>query len=130
MLPKLPFQVSTSSRQLLSGNHQNNVNSLLTSFGQVTALAGGALSTLTPVINNAFTELAVANNTDSVVLPVAKVGLRCCISNPTGNSAQVFANGTDTINGTAGNVGVALAGGAVAMYVCTKDGVWRRFVSA
>ena len=43
---------------------------------------------------------------------------------------QVFANGTDTINGTAGAAGVALAAGASALYQCIVANQWKRFVSA
>lgn len=130
-LPNLPFAIYTASKQLISGNHINNVNNLLTSFtGNLTALAGGALAGATP-LNSAFCELTVvANANDSAILPPAKVGLRICVMNSGAASAQIFANGTDTINGTAGATGVALANGATALYVCTKNGVWRRFISA
>ena len=45
-------------------------------------------------------------------------------------SMQVFANGTDTINGTAGGTGVAHANGKLALYVCHADGKWLRLLSA
>lgn len=131
-LPNLPFSTLIPSRQLISGAHINGTNNLLTSFqGGIVALAGGALSALTPILNAAFNEIGtVANANDSVVLPIAKVGLRVEVTNSGGASAQIFANGTDTINGTAGATGVALANTATALYICTKNGVWKRFVSA
>ena len=133
-LPKLPLDVFSASRQLLSGNWANAISNLLTTTTgstPITALAGGGLSAATPVLNNAFNELGVvANANDSVVLPLAKAGLKIGVINSGNQSAQIFANGTDTINGTAGNVGVALASGATAIYVCFRDGIWKRFVSA
>lgn len=130
-LPTLPFGRYTDSRQLLPGSMPNRVHDLLTSFqGAITALAGGGRAG-SPTLNAAFCELTVvATGNDSVQLPIAKVGLTIVVTNSGASSAQIFANGTDTIQGTAGSVGVALAAAAVAMYRCTKDGVWKRFVSA
>lgn len=131
-LPRLPFAVLTASRQLISGNHINYVNSLLsgTQTG-ITATASGT-ATNSFVLNAAFNEITtVTTGNDGVTLPVAKSGLRVCVTNSgAGNSLQIFGSGTDTINGTAGATGVALVQNAVAMFICTKDGVWRRFVSA
>lgn len=129
-LPSLPFGILIPSRQLLSGNRANGTAGLLTSFSSVVAKAGGGLAG-SPILNSAFVELtAVATAADSVQLPKALTGLRVCITNSGVASAQIFANGTDTIQGTAGNVGVALGNGTTALYVCTKNGVWKRFISA
>lgn len=132
MLPNLPFARLITSRQLVSGEHINKITDLLTSFeGSIVALAGGGLSALTPILNAAYCELGtVATAADSVVLPKSQIGLIITVTNSGVASAQIFANGTDTINGTAGNVGVALAAGAVASYECTKLGVWKRFVGS
>lgn len=120
-----------ASRQLLPGDWANAHTDLLTSYqGNIIALAGGGRAG-SPVINAAYNELVtVASANDSVQLPPAKVGLCITITNSGANSAQIFANGSDTINGTAGNVGVALAAAATAEYVCTKDGIWKRYTSA
>lgn len=131
-LPKLPFAIYSESKQLISGGHINRINSLLTSFlGSITATAAGTQTT-SLVLSAAFNELTtVASANDSVTLPPAKCGLRVAVTNSGGaNSAQIFASGTDTINGTAGATGVALANAATALFICTKDGIWRRFVSA
>lgn len=140
MIANLPFQIFTASKQLISGNHENNVSNLLTSYQgspgtPVTALAGGGRPG-SPVLNGAFVHLTtVATIADSVQLPIAKVGLRVMVTNDGAASAQIFGNGTDTVAGAAGSVGVALAAGATALFVCSKDagsgqGVWNRFVSA
>lgn len=131
-LPKLPFrEIYTTGRQLLPGSRMNAYAGLLTSYAEYTALAGGTLVTATPVLNAANANLTVvANANDSVCLPPAKAGLTITVVNNGAASAQIFASGTDTVAGAAGNVGVALANGATAMYKCIQDGVWKRFVAA
>lgn len=133
-LPNLPFGVLITSKQLVSGTRMNELSGMLSSFvGSIAALAGGAQAG-SPVLNAAFNEITtVTSASDSVQLPIAQVGLRVCVTNSgAGNSLQIFGNqsNTDTINGTAGATGVALAQNAVALFVCTKIGVWRRFVSS
>src|ERR1700743_2036408 len=131
-LPKLPFGVLIPSKQLLSGDRANGTAGLLTSsVTGITATAAGTQSNSYQAIT-AFVEVTtVASANDSIVLPLAKAGLRVCVTNSgAGNSLQIFANGSDVINATAGNVGVALAQNATALFICTKDGVWKRFVSA
>lgn len=130
-LPKLPFEVFTTGRQLLPGSVMNGLVSLLTGTNSgIIATTGGTQST-SVALSSAFNEIVtVAAEADGVVLPLAKSGLRICVTNSGANPAQVFGYGTDTINGTAGNVGVALADGDTALFICTKDGVWRRFVSS
>src|SRR5258706_4198771 len=130
-LPSLPFARFTSSRQLLPGSRENDVADLLTSFqGNIVALAGGA-RTGSPVLNATFCELtSVVTGSDSVQLPVAKVGLSVTVTNSGGNAAQVFANGTDTINGTAGTTGANLANNTTALFECTKNCVLKHYVSA
>lgn len=131
-LPKLSLQRYTSSRQLVQGSDMNALNDLLASFlGGIVALAGGTRVAATPVLNAANCEITTcATAADSAVLPKAKVGLDITVTNSGAASAQIFADGTDTIQGTAGSVGVALAPAATARYHCSKDGVWKRFVSA
>lgn len=130
-LPSLPFARYLPSRQMISGLHMNYLSDMLTSFnGKLTALAGGGLSGLTPVFDAAYNEVTtVANAADSFVLPIAKVGLTITVTNSGAQSMQVFANGTDTISGTAGNVGVAQAAAAVVEYSCVKNGVWKRYTA-
>jgi hypothetical protein len=131
-LPRLPFATLTTSKQLVSGLHINNVNALLTgtATGLTATAAGTQVNSL--VLNSAFNEVAtVTTGNDSVVLPLAKSGLRVMVTNSgAGNSLQIFANGTDVINATAGATGVALAQNATAYFICRKDGTWVRFISA
>lgn len=131
-LPNLPHRTRfTSSKQLLPGSRLNSIDDQLNSYQELTALAGGTLVAATPVINATNVSLeVVANGGDSVVLPPAKTGLVVSIVNNGAAAAQIFGNGTDTINATAGNVGVSLANGAAIVLRCIKNGNWRRFLSA
>jgi hypothetical protein len=97
----------------------------------VVALAGGGRSAATPLLSGGFNTVAtVATATDSVVLPPAVQGMEIFVQNDGVAAMQVFANGADTINGTAGATGVAHAAGKLAIYVCHADGKWLRLLSA
>lgn len=134
MLAKLPLGNYTASKQLISGNHINYLSQLLTgSANNLTALANGGQSAATPAFSNAFNTVAtVANANDSYCLPPAKSGLRICVTNSSANPMQIFgAFGlTDKINATIGATGVSLAAGATALFICSNDGQWYRFVSS
>lgn len=97
----------------------------------LTALAGGG-RTGSPTLSAGFNEVTtVATAADSVQLPVALYGLEIFVHNgAASNAMQVFANGSDTINGTAGATGVSQAAGKGAIYACYKDGAWTRILSA
>lgn len=126
-----PFPQFNSGRHLMDGGEINKIGGMLGSADSaITATANGGRPTAY-AIKAANSQISVcATGADSVVLPVAYPGLRCAIQNDGAASCQVFANGTDTINGTAGSVGVALANGATAEYRCILTGQWKRFVSA
>ncbi len=131
-IARLPFGFLSTTRQLISGAHINYLGLLMTgTISPAVALAGGGLSAATPQAMAAFIELTtVASANDSYSLPPAKSGLRVTFTNNGANSAQIMgAFGTaDTVNGAAVATGVALAAAATAMFVCVKDGVWKRIV--
>lgn len=129
MLPNLPIQRYIPSRQLIAGSDVNSFNDLLTSFiGNIVALAGGALSALTPILNAAYNEVTtVVTAADSVALPPAKVGLNITVTNSSANSMTVFASGTDTVSGGASQ---AHAAGATVDYNCRKNGSWVRYTAS
>lgn len=133
-LPNLPFNILATSKQLISGLHINNLTYLLTGTAtSITAKAGGGYAGA-PTLGSWSNELTtVATAADSVALPLAKSGLRVIVINNGAQAAAVFPQPTDTING--GAAGAAAPGGlanagATAMFICIKDGQWRRFVSA
>ena len=96
-----------------------------TNYG-ITALAGGALSSATPVLvlgSNVVTTVATAG--DSVVLPTASAGSVVYMYNAdAADSVKVYGNGSDTINGTAGSTGVSYAAAKRVMFIAVTNGVW------
>lgn len=132
VMGKGPFPNFNPGRHLLDGTNVNQISGAIgsTESGK-TAGVGGTRAAAYPIVaaNTQFSTVTSAN--DACVLPVAYPGCECFIQNNDGaNSLQVFANGSDTINATAGATGVALAAGAAAVFHCIVTGNWRRFVSA
>lgn len=96
-----------------------------TNYG-ITALAGGGRSSSTPVLvlgSNVVT--TVATVADSVVLPSAVAGNIVYLLNAdSADAVQVFANASDTINGTAGATGVSYAAAKRVLFIAVDNGVW------
>lgn len=85
------------------------------------ATQGTALLLTAPL--NRITTAAVGSG---VLLPPAIRGMEVVITNDGANTTQVFASGTDTINGTAGSTGVALTVAASpTIYIAFSNGLWR-----
>lgn len=99
-------------------------------LNSVTALAGGGKTGATP-LTAAINRISVcATAADSVLLPPALKGIDVFVQNDGVASAQVFGQGTDTINAVATATGVAQAAAKAALYVCYADGAWVRLLSA
>lgn len=96
-----------------------------TNYG-ITALAGGALSSATPVLSLGANVIStVASAGDSVVLPSAVAGSVVYMLNGDGADAvKVYGNGLDTINGTAGATGVSYAAAKRVLFIAVTNGVW------
>lgn len=124
----------TPSRQLISGQHMNNIQDFLTSVCTLTAKAGGGKAGATSVTGVNCRVSVCATGADSILLPTGYEGLTITVINDGAASCQVFGSGSDTIQGAATGTGVALANGATAMYKCVAVvagvGKWQRFVSA
>lgn len=99
----------------------------------IVAHAGGGIgsATLIMVNPNAFSVarvVTVATTGDSCILDIAALGSWVRILAMWGtNAMQLFATGTDTINGNAGVVGVSLPGdsnGSVYDINCVSGGSW------
>jgi hypothetical protein len=118
-------------RHMMDGDSINTISAMVGSNeAGKTATAGGGRATAYN-IQCAMTQFSVvATGADSCVLPKSVAGMRCVIQNDGAASLQVFANGSDTINATAGATGVALANGATAEYVCVVAGSWKRIISS
>lgn len=98
----------------------------------ITALAGGG-ATGAPLLALGINRASVvASAADSVMLPQSQATSIVIFQNSGASSCQVFANnvsslpaGTlDTINGTAGATGVAVAAGKMAIFCCFTTGAW------
>jgi hypothetical protein len=67
----------------------------------------------------------VANAADAILLPPAVPGLQISIANLSATLAgQLYASGTDTINGVAGATGIALTAAVVTIVFCVQAGKW------
>lgn len=96
-----------------------------TNYG-ITALAGGALSSATPVLSlGANVVGTVATAGDSVVLPSAVAGSVVYMLNAdSADAVKVYGKGSDTINGTAGATGVSYAAAKRVLFIAVTNGVW------
>ena len=72
----------------------------------------------------------VASAADSVVLPVAIPGSVVFVANAGASALQLFANGSDTINGTAGATGISVATNKRILCVAADLGQWYTILSA
>lgn len=116
-------------------------------FAQVPPLSGGPvpdqLDTQIPatpstthtqaaatILQGTINPVSPANAADAVSLPLCTRAPRriTVVDTSAANAVQVYAQGTDTIDTTAGSTGVSQAAQAVTEYLCTKvspGGVWR-----
>jgi hypothetical protein len=97
----------------------------------ITAHAGGGRASAVPLTSMINRVTTVGTAADSVVLPAAAPGMQLTVINAAAvNAMQVFANGSDTIDGTAGSTGFSQAAGKTVEYVSTAAGAWHKLVSA
>ena len=120
-----PFQ---NGFRLVRGEdlNANFASPALSTQQSVTAHSGGtraAAVVVTAAITNVTT---VAAGADSLVLPVAStnLGKSFTVYNNGANALTLYANGSDTINGTAGATGVSVAPGNVIVVQAIASGVW------
>lgn len=131
-LPSPVPSFQTGFRLMPGGEAQRLVDLVSSAQAGLTALAGGAQAG-SPVLNSALCEVTtVASANDSVQLPPAKAGYSLDVRNATATSMQVFGNQalTDTINGTAGATGIAVAANKSVRFWCPVDGKWYSNLSA
>jgi|SRR6185312_103943 len=129
-----PQAFKTLGPHLVSGQSLNEAvgNGLRNSRDAITALAGGG-ATGAPLLAYGINHVTVtASAADSVMLPPSLPGAIVMVTNNGAQSLQVFANTVsslssgilDTINGTAGATGVAVAAATTAMLMCSAYGAW------
>jgi hypothetical protein len=91
----------------------------------ITALVGGGRPGA-PVLAAQMNRIAVcATAANSAVLPAAVATDFRVVINDGAAAAQIFGNGTDTIDGIAGSVGVALTNGKRIFVFCLTTGQWQ-----
>jgi hypothetical protein len=97
----------------------------------VTATHLGTQATSLLVTGPMIRVTTVASAADSILLPPSVRGMEIVVVNDAAaNAMQVFASGTDTINGTAGATGVSVAalngsGAGPTIFYCFSNGAWR-----
>lgn len=98
------------------------------SFNNITASTTHTQAGATP-IDSMFVSVTVNNVGDAVTLPDVTFfpggALIICVQNTSINAMQVFAAGTNTINGQAGATGLSQMGNSIVYYQCTKAGQWQ-----
>jgi hypothetical protein len=90
----------------------------------ITASATQTQAGATPIVAQLSRVTTVASSGNAVVLPPALPGIDLIVANADGNPMTVFASGSDTVNGFAGNVGVQQMAQCVAIYLCVSKGAW------
>lgn len=109
-------------------------NASLPCFGAtdaITAHAGGGQAGAVPLTTTVNRVTTVGTAADSVLLPAAKAGLFCVVSNMAAlNSMDVFPATGDLINALAANAAFAVAADKTAMFFSPADGVWVAILTA
>lgn len=90
----------------------------------VTAHAGGTKALATPLTAQANFISVCATIADSVLMPAAIAGRTIDVFNGGATAAQVFGQGTDTIDGVATATGVPLTQAKRAKFTCFATGNW------
>jgi hypothetical protein len=99
-----------------AGNNRATALVLGVQFNNITAAAASTGVLLPPSAGNG--QLAAA-------FPMSQIGQGIFVFNSaTGNTIQVYAAGSDTIDGVAGATGVPLSNNKRCIYFCIAAGVW------
>lgn len=91
----------------------------------ITAFAGGGRTSAVALVNGWNRISVCATNGDSVVLPAAAAGMMVTVINDGAANAQVFGNGSDTVDAVAGATGVVLTAAKRAIYFCLTAAKWQ-----
>ena len=105
---------------------------MIPSQDNITAYAGGGIGsataiTVTPMQLGMARVATVASPGDSVIMGASFAGSVVRLLNNGPNIIQVFATGSDTIDGIAGSVGISQnpgTYGSIAEYMCLTSGQW------
>jgi hypothetical protein len=97
---------------------------LESSQDNITATAGGGQAGAFQLTAQTSRLTTVATAGDSVQLPSSAPGLELLVINHGANSAQVFGNGSDTIDDQTAATGVAQMANSLVIYSCATAGKW------
>lgn len=75
-------------------------------------------------LNREINNVTTTASGTGVVLPVGVVGMQIVIDNNGANTLAVYANGSETINGTAGATGVTMATTKTGIFHFTAANTW------
>jgi hypothetical protein len=99
------------------------MQSVTTATG-ITAHAGGGQTNATPLTAKWNQVTTVANNGDSVLLPVSIPGTSILVSNNTAQSLDIYPLGTDIIDNFSAGAEISITAGQSAQLFCTSVGQW------
>jgi len=108
---------------VISGTNITATGYRMASVGNALTAAGTTRTdalVLTKEVNNVTT----AASGTGVVLPAGVAGMKIKIYNNGANLIKVYANGSDTIDGTAGSTGVSLTNALRCEYECVATNTW------
>ena len=92
----------------------------------ITALAGGGLTSATPVLTEEFNRVTVvATIGDSVVLPAATAGLRVLVTNTGAAALDVFPATGEAINALAVTTALRINTQSTMAFQCNVAGTWQ-----
>ncbi len=99
--------VSASKAVVVDASKVVDVLNISALFTSVAAKTAGTTQTQAgaTAITSTVTVLTVGNGNDGVLLPAMTAGRVVIINNASATAGKVYANGTETLNGTAGNAG-------------------------
>jgi hypothetical protein len=115
-IPETAFTINSNKTAAFSGYILRDVDNALTSTGTSRT---DALQ-LAAEINNITT---AALNTGSI-LPTGSIGMRITVFNAGSNPIKVYANGSETIDGTSGSSGVTLTNAKRCDYFMVAANTW------
>jgi hypothetical protein len=128
-----PFECVAPGIWFADGIGQGAMGSISTIISQGNITAAGTNQGTATAITQAMANVATVGSGTGVVLPAAKAGAQITVANNGSNNLQVYGNGSDTINGTAGSTGVVQVDGStftppqvaqVTIYYCFTTGAW------
>ncbi len=116
-------QLIKNSTAILTDAGDLTVNSLAVSVGDALTSTGTTCADAL-VLTKAVNIVSTADSGTGVVLPAGVVGQIITIENAGANPIKVYGNGSDTIDGVAGDIGVTLTNAKRCLYICSATNTY------